>query len=81
MIVGWAVDMSFYSQTIFPRLCDLILGRSFVARHRQKLLKGARGEVLEIGSSSRNDGCQDADIENGGAAEDTTRTNSRARRN
>lgn len=41
--------MSFYSQIIFPHLCDFILGRPFVARHRQEVLKSAHGEILEIG--------------------------------
>ncbi len=41
--------MSLYSQAIFPRLCDFILGWPFVARHRQQLLTAAYGEVLEIG--------------------------------
>ena len=40
---------SFYSQVIFPRLCDLVLSRSFVAKHRQMLLANAEGDVLEIG--------------------------------
>jgi len=38
-----------YSQVIFPRLCDLLLGRPFVARHRRELLAHAAGDVLEIG--------------------------------
>jgi len=41
--------VSFYSQKIFPRLCDFLLGRPFVARHRRELLVGAYGDVLEIG--------------------------------
>lgn len=41
--------MSFYSQVIFPRLCDLLLNRPFVARHCQELLSHAHGNVLEIG--------------------------------
>jgi ubiquinone/menaquinone biosynthesis C-methylase UbiE len=38
-----------YSQVIFPRLCDLLLGRPFVAKHRHQLLATAYGDVLEVG--------------------------------
>jgi ubiquinone/menaquinone biosynthesis C-methylase UbiE len=41
--------VSLYSQTIFPRLCDFVLGRPFVALQRQQLLRAAHGEILEIG--------------------------------
>lgn len=41
--------MGFYSQVIFPRLCELALGSSIVAARRKELLEGAGGEVLEIG--------------------------------
>lgn len=41
--------MGFYSQVIFPRLCDLLLDRPVVARHRRELLAHAHGDVLEIG--------------------------------
>ena len=41
--------MGFYSQVIFPRLCDLFLGTSIVAKHRYSLLAAAHGHVLEIG--------------------------------
>ena len=41
--------MGWYSQVIFPRLCDFLLGRPFVATHRRELLAHAQGEVLEIG--------------------------------
>jgi ubiquinone/menaquinone biosynthesis C-methylase UbiE len=41
--------MSFYSKVIFPRVCDLLLSRPLVTKHRQKLLAGAQGDVLEIG--------------------------------
>lgn len=41
--------MGFYSQFIFPHLCDLLLGTPQVARHRKELLSHAHGEVLEIG--------------------------------
>jgi ubiquinone/menaquinone biosynthesis C-methylase UbiE len=34
---------------IFPCLCDLLLGRPFVARRRRELLAHAAGDVLEIG--------------------------------
>ena len=41
--------MGFYSRVIFPRLCDFVLDRPFVAKHRQELLSRVDGEVLEIG--------------------------------
>ena len=41
--------MGFYTRVVFPRLCDRLLGRPAVARHRQDLLADAAGEVLEIG--------------------------------
>ena len=41
--------MGFYSRLIFPRLCDFLLGRPAVARHRRELLANAFGSVLEIG--------------------------------
>jgi ubiquinone/menaquinone biosynthesis C-methylase UbiE len=43
------VIVNFYSQVIFPRLCDYILDQSFVAEHRRRLLAAAEGEVMEIG--------------------------------
>jgi ubiquinone/menaquinone biosynthesis C-methylase UbiE len=41
--------VGFYSEVIFPRLCDLFMDRSFVAKHRHRLLATAYGDVLEIG--------------------------------
>ena len=41
--------MRFFSQGIFPRLCDLLLNKSVLARHRRQLLAGAYGDVVEIG--------------------------------
>lgn len=41
--------MGIYSRFIFPRLCDLVLDRPFVAEHRRNLLADASGEILEIG--------------------------------
>src|SRR6266480_4443649 len=41
--------VSFYSQVIFPVLCDLVLNRPFVAKHRRELLTHAGGAILEIG--------------------------------
>jgi ubiquinone/menaquinone biosynthesis C-methylase UbiE len=41
--------MGFYSQAIFPRLCDFLLNRPFVAEYRRELLAHAHGDVLEIG--------------------------------
>lgn len=41
--------MSFYSQAIFPRICDLFLSRPLIGKLRGELLAGACGDVLEIG--------------------------------
>jgi ubiquinone/menaquinone biosynthesis C-methylase UbiE len=41
--------VGFYSDVIFPRLCDLLMNRPLVARHRQQLLATACGDVLEVG--------------------------------
>lgn len=41
--------MSLYSQRVFPRLCDLLLNRPWVAKHRKELLANVDGDVLEIG--------------------------------
>ena len=41
--------MSFFSQVIVPRLCDFLLNKSLLARHRRELLAPAHGDVLEIG--------------------------------
>src|SRR4051794_41048250 len=41
--------MGFYTRVIFPQLCDLLLGRPFVAGYRQELLARASGAVLEVG--------------------------------
>jgi SAM-dependent methyltransferase len=41
--------VGFYSEVIFPRLCDLLLNRPSVARLRRDLLAAARGDVLEVG--------------------------------
>jgi len=41
--------VGFYSRVIFPRLCDFVLDRPFVAKHRRDLLSTVDGEVLEIG--------------------------------
>lgn len=41
--------MGCYSDVIFPRLCDLVLGTWSVAARRQELLSHAYGNVLEIG--------------------------------
>jgi ubiquinone/menaquinone biosynthesis C-methylase UbiE len=44
--------MGIYSQLIFPRLCELLLNRPLIARHRRELLAGVEGDVLEIGFGS-----------------------------
>jgi ubiquinone/menaquinone biosynthesis C-methylase UbiE len=41
--------MGFYSEVVYPRLCDLFLDRPYLARYRRELLAEASGEVLEIG--------------------------------
>ena len=41
--------MGLYSRLVFPWLCDTTLGQRFVAKHRQELLSGASGDILEIG--------------------------------
>jgi ubiquinone/menaquinone biosynthesis C-methylase UbiE len=41
--------LHFYSQVIFPRLCDFVLSGPAVARQRRTLLKHAAGNLLEIG--------------------------------
>jgi ubiquinone/menaquinone biosynthesis C-methylase UbiE len=41
--------LGFFSQVIVPRLCDLLLNKSLLARHRRQLLAGAYGDVVEIG--------------------------------
>lgn len=41
--------MGFYTQVVFPRLCDFLLDQPQVARHRRELLSHAYGDVLEIG--------------------------------
>jgi ubiquinone/menaquinone biosynthesis C-methylase UbiE len=41
--------VGFYSQTIFPRLCDFLLSGPFIAHYRRQLLAHAFGDVLEIG--------------------------------
>jgi ubiquinone/menaquinone biosynthesis C-methylase UbiE len=41
--------MGFYARAIFPRLCDFLLNRPFMAKYRRELLSHAHGDVLEIG--------------------------------
>jgi ubiquinone/menaquinone biosynthesis C-methylase UbiE len=41
--------VGFFSQVIFPRLCDFLLNKSLLTRHRRGLLATAQGDVLEIG--------------------------------
>jgi ubiquinone/menaquinone biosynthesis C-methylase UbiE len=44
--------VAFYSQVVFPRLCDFLLDRPPIAVQRRELLAEARGSVLEIGFGS-----------------------------
>lgn len=41
--------MGLYSRFVFPWLCDLLLDRPYVARHRRELLAETGGAILEIG--------------------------------
>jgi len=41
--------VGFFSEAIFPRLCDLLMDRPLVAKQRQRLLATAFGDVLEVG--------------------------------
>jgi hypothetical protein len=43
------MTVGFFSQVVVPRLCDFLLNKSLLARHRRQLLAAARGDVLEIG--------------------------------
>src|SRR5947209_4078506 len=47
--------VTFYSQVIFPRLCDFLLDRPSIAQHRRELLASACGKFLflEHGLSPR----------------------------
>jgi ubiquinone/menaquinone biosynthesis C-methylase UbiE len=38
-----------YTEVIFPCICDFLMNRPFVAKHRQRLLATAHGDVLEVG--------------------------------
>jgi len=39
----------FYKQTIFPRICDYLLGQPFIGEYRKELLANVDGRILEIG--------------------------------
>src|SRR4051794_5810853 len=41
--------MGLYARVIFPRVCDFLLGRPFLAKYRRGLLARAGGDVLEVG--------------------------------
>jgi SAM-dependent methyltransferase len=41
--------VGFYSRVIFPRLCDWALNQPPVAEQRERLLRDANGQILEIG--------------------------------
>ena len=41
--------MGFYSQVVFPRICDYLLGQPFIGEYRKELLANADGRILEIG--------------------------------
>jgi hypothetical protein len=42
--------VGFYSQVIFPRICDFVMGWPFVAKYRQEMLAHASGEFWRLGS-------------------------------
>jgi ubiquinone/menaquinone biosynthesis C-methylase UbiE len=46
---GTGAHVGFYTEVIFPRLCDFVLNWPFVATQRHNLLAAAYGDVLEIG--------------------------------
>ena len=41
--------VGYFSQIIVPRLCDFLLNKPLLARHRRALLAAAHGDVVEIG--------------------------------
>jgi ubiquinone/menaquinone biosynthesis C-methylase UbiE len=41
--------VGFISQVIVPRLCDFLMNKHLLARHRRELLATAHGDVVEIG--------------------------------
>ena len=41
--------MGWYTQVIFPRLCDFLLNRPFVANHRRELFAHARKRIEKSG--------------------------------
>src|SRR5262245_5298318 len=43
------MTVGFYSQVIFPRLCDFVLDTPLLSKQRRELLAHASGDILEIG--------------------------------
>jgi ubiquinone/menaquinone biosynthesis C-methylase UbiE len=41
--------MGWYSRIVFPRLCDLLLDRPWLARYRREQLAAVGGRILELG--------------------------------
>lgn len=41
--------MGYYSQVVFPCLCDLVMRQPFLAPYRRELLAAVSGDILEIG--------------------------------
>jgi hypothetical protein len=41
--------VGFYSEVVFPRFCDLLLSKPFIAKQRRTLLASAYGDALEVG--------------------------------
>ncbi len=44
--------MSFYTDRVFPRLCDLAMRNRYLAAYRRRVIGAAEGRVLEVGSGS-----------------------------
>ncbi len=44
--------MSFYTDRLFPRLCDLAMRHRHLAPYRRRVIGAAQGRVLEVGSGS-----------------------------
>jgi len=49
---GERVSMSFYTERVFPRLCDRAMRNRHLAPYRRRVIGAAEGRVLEIGSGS-----------------------------
>lgn len=41
--------MGFYSQVVFPSICDFFMRQPFLGQYRRELLASVSGEILEVG--------------------------------